>query len=135
MTEKEPAVLKLSDMFPEGIVPVEHRLRKFVGQLTHYYNLDYLSSEVLGKFANISLHIKRIPYDFEERKVSYSFYVFGHDENGKRRDFVITKDDYKDKIDILVNTNIGLYKTYIKSNSSMESAAREIQEQINNFFR
>jgi hypothetical protein len=90
------------------------------------YGLDPLTSEALGKFANMELRLRQIKYDFvgmSTQKVSYP----GWNGEGKRVEVEFTRENYREFIHGVSSSAFNLHTQYLAKTEAGRNAAARIQ--------
>ncbi|MCL5434847.1 MAG: hypothetical protein M1405_00460 [Patescibacteria group bacterium] len=123
----------MREVEPGFILPTEKTIN-FAGQVSHFRNLDPLTSEALTKFAIINYRIRDIATDFRGTTNKHMGYVTSINEEGESVAVVVYREAYSDFIRNLSTIAFNVYNTYLNSNENTRAAAKDVLTFVSDFF-
>lgn len=120
--------------FEPPISPLE-RVLQYTDQVAFFRNLDDVTSQRLAQFAQINYRVGEIRRDFRGTTLPKNRYSVKADDLGKAVYFVITREHYANHLRTYSSMAFEIYSDYLSRNENLRTAAREVQNLVDDFLK
>jgi hypothetical protein len=136
MLEQESIPSKISEIIPKIYVPPIVRLRDFVGIMSERNEIDTLTKDVLGKYANMQYRAQKLASDFKNKRISWMAYPVGEEPTRHPEGYVhVYPQTAEERVNLLRRQAFGVFDTYIRDDPKAKLLAQQVDEYIQILFR
>jgi len=131
MPEKETRPV---DSASENPLTRPQKVARQTSLIAYSHDLDRMTYEALSKYAYLILRIRRIKTDFEGTTIKGTIYQTHEAGDEERNIKTITREDYRENIQIVSKIAFNLYNTYLSHDPYSRAAAREVQVVVDDLY-